>query len=111
MSLSSGKLFDVSGKIAVVTGGGSGLRTMMATALVKNGARVIIAFRKEKALKQVADTLNKAGPGKCEYVVADLSTKAGCDGLAADVKKRTDKIHILINNSGTYMILSYDQFQ
>jgi len=72
----------------------------MATALVQNGAKVIIASRKEKALKEVADNLNKHGSGTCEYVVADLSTKAGCDHLAAEVAKKTDKIHILVNNSG-----------
>ena len=72
----------------------------MATALVQNGAKIIIASRKEKALKEAADNLNKHGSGSCEYVVADLSSKAGCDQLAAEVAKKTDKVHILINNSG-----------
>jgi len=100
MSLAVPRLFDVKGKVAVVTGGGSGLGTMMATALAQNGAKVIIASRKEKALKEVADKLNGHSHGSCEYVVADLGTKAGCDFLASEVKKRTDKVHILINNSG-----------
>ena len=78
----------------------SAYSAVMATALVQNGAKVIIASRKEKALKEVADNLNKHGSGTCEYVVADLSTKAGCDHLAAEVAKKTDKIHILVNNSG-----------
>lgn len=73
---------------------------VMATALVQNGAKVIIASRKEKALKEVADNLNKHGSGTCDYVVADLSSKAGCDKLAAEVAKKTDKVHILVNNSG-----------
>lgn len=72
----------------------------MATALVQNGAKVFIASRKEKALKEVADNLNKHGSGTCSYIVADLSSKAGCDKLAAEVAKQTDKVHILINNSG-----------
>lgn len=47
----------------------------MATALVANGAHVYIASRKEKQLKEVADRLSKAGPGKCEYIIADLGSK------------------------------------
>lgn len=43
----------VIGKVALVTGGGSGLGSMMAAALVQNGARVYIASRKEKQLKEV----------------------------------------------------------
>jgi len=108
MSLAITDLFNVSGKVAVVTGGGSGLGTMMATALAQNGAHVIIASRKEKALKEVADKLNKDGPGKCNYVVADLSTKGGCEHLANEVKKLTDKVHILINNSGVTWGAPYD---
>ncbi|GAA5855562.1 hypothetical protein JCM5353_005943, partial [Sporobolomyces roseus] len=93
------KLFDVSGKIALITGGGSGLGEMMATSLVQNGARVIIASRKEKALKQVADKLTAQGPGRCEYIVADLGSAQGCKSLCEEVKKRTDKLDILVNNS------------
>ena len=62
-------LFSVKGKIAVVTGGGSGLGEMMATALVKNGARVLIASRKEPQLKEVSERLTKMGPGSCEYII------------------------------------------
>jgi NADP-dependent 3-hydroxy acid dehydrogenase YdfG len=43
----------LSGKIALVTGGGSGIGTMMAATLVQNGAKVYIASRKEKQLKEV----------------------------------------------------------
>ena len=85
---------------AVVTGGGSGIGTMISSAYVQNGAKVYIASRKEGQLKevgwpqplhslmpgmtglteiltstvnQVSEKLNKIGPGSCEYVVADLS--------------------------------------
>ncbi|KAK9894093.1 NAD(P)-binding protein [Cystobasidium minutum MCA 4210] len=109
MSLDISKLFDVKGKVAVITGGGSGLGTMMATALVQNGARVIIASRKEKQLKEVADKLTKEGPGSCEYIVANLGTKAACDQLGDEVKKRVDKIHILINNSGSTWGARYNE--
>lgn len=104
------KLFDVKGKICLVTGGGSGLGEMMATGLVQNGAHVIIASRKEAALKAVADRLTKEGPGSCEYIVANLGDKAGIDQLCQEVKRRTNKLHILVNNSGTTWGAHFNDF-
>ena len=60
---------------ALITGGGSGLGQMAATALVQNGAHVIIASRKEPQLKELSEALTKAGPGKCSYFIADVSSK------------------------------------
>ena len=51
--LSIPSLFNVQGQVAVVTGGGSGIGTMIATGLVQNGAKVYISSRKEKQLKEV----------------------------------------------------------
>ncbi|EEH03613.1 beta-ketoacyl reductase [Histoplasma capsulatum G186AR] len=93
-------LFSFNSHVALVTGGASGLGEMAAQGLVQNGARVIIASRKEEELKKCTDQLNKLGPGTCEYIVADLKDKAGCDHLAAEVKKRIDRLTVLVNNSG-----------
>lgn len=73
------------GKTAVITGGGSGLGEMMATALAQNGAHVIICSRKEPQLKEVAERLTKAGPGSVEYIIGNIGNKAGCDALVAEV--------------------------
>lgn len=98
--LSVSNLFSFNGHVALVTGGASGLGEMASQGLVQNGARVIIASRKEGELKKCVDRLNKLGPGRCEYIVADLKDKAGCDYLAAEVKKRTDRLTVLVNNTG-----------
>ncbi|KAI0319350.1 rhamnolipids biosynthesis 3-oxoacyl-reductase [Amylostereum chailletii] len=103
-------LFNVKGKVAVVTGGGSGIGTMIATAYVQNGAKVYIASRKEKQLKEAAEQLNKLGPGSCEYVVADLSSKAGCDKLVDTIKSKETKVNILVNNSGMSWGAPMDNF-
>lgn len=102
-------LFDVKGKVALVTGGGSGLGSMMAAALVQNGAKVYIASRKEKQLKEVTDALNKQGPGTCSYFVGDLSSKAGCDALSDAIKAKEEKLHILVNNSGASWGAPFDK--
>lgn len=108
--LSIPSLFDVKGKVAVVTGGGSGIGAMFAAAYVQNGATVYIASRKEKQLREVSEALNKRGPGKCHYVVADLSSKAGCDALGDAIKAKESKVHILVNNSGATWGAAYDNF-
>jgi NAD(P)-dependent dehydrogenase (short-subunit alcohol dehydrogenase family) len=91
-------LFDIAGKKAVVTGGGSGIGTMIATGFVEAGASVIIASRKEESLKEVSEEL--AQKGDCSYLVADLSTEDGCRSLGAAVAERWDALDILVNNAG-----------
>lgn len=98
--LSVSTLFSFKDYVALVTGGATGLGEMAAQGFVQNGARVIIASRKESELKSTADRLNKLGPGSCEYVVADLGNKAGCMHLCSEVKKKTDRLTVLLNNSG-----------
>ena len=83
-------LFDIAGKKAVVTGGGSGIGIMIATGFAEAGVSVIIASRKEDSLKVASEELAKAG--ECSYVVADLSTEEGCRGLgAANVRGRVQQ--------------------
>ncbi|KAJ3415411.1 hypothetical protein HDV05_005005 [Chytridiales sp. JEL 0842] len=93
-------LFNVSGKVALITGGGTGIGKMMASALVQNGAKVYIASRKIANVQKTADELTAMGPGTCIPLQADLLTRAQCEGLADEIKKRESKLHILVNNAG-----------
>lgn len=110
VDLSVAKLFNVQGKIALVSGGGSGIGFMIASSLVQNGAKVYIASRKEKQLQEAQKALNEKGPGRCEYIVADLSSKAGCDALCDSLKTRESKLHILVNNSGASWGAPWDNY-
>jgi NAD(P)-dependent dehydrogenase (short-subunit alcohol dehydrogenase family) len=92
------QLFSVSGKIALVTGGGRGIGLMMTKALVASGAKVYIASRKREVCEKVAAELG--GEDRCIGLGADLSTEAGVIGLADELKRREEKLHILVNNSG-----------
>jgi len=98
--LSVNSLFNVKGKIALVTGGGSGIGKMIAAGLAQNGAKVYIAARKEAQLKEATDELNKNVSGSVHYIVANVGSKSGCDALIAEIKKRETKLDILFNNSG-----------
>lgn len=93
-------LFSYKDHVVLVTGGATGLGEMAAQAFVQNGGKVIIASRKESELKKTSERLNKLGPGSCDYVVADLKDKAGCDDLVSKTKAKTDRLTVLINNSG-----------
>ncbi|KAF2875120.1 3-oxoacyl-reductase [Massariosphaeria phaeospora] len=99
-NLSVLSLFSFSSHIALITGGATGLGEMAAQAFVQNGARVIIASRKESELKTTCARLNALGPGKCEYVVADLKDRKGCEGLCKEVASRVERVTVLLNNSG-----------
>jgi NAD(P)-dependent dehydrogenase (short-subunit alcohol dehydrogenase family) len=91
-------LFDVSGKNALVTGGGRGIGLMIARGLVQAGVRVVIASRKAEDLEAAAAELRAFGD--CQAIPADLSTPEGAGVLAEAVRARFDALHILVNNSG-----------
>ncbi|KAF9557761.1 NAD(P)-binding protein [Agrocybe pediades] len=94
-------LFKVTGKIVLVTGGGSGIGKMIATGFAQNGAKVYIAARKESQLKEAVADINKVATGpKADYIVANVGSKAGCNALIAEFRKRENKLHVLVNNSG-----------
>ncbi len=95
-------LFSVEGKTALVTGGATGIGRMIATALVEGGARVIIVSRKAHACEEVAEQLNALNAsGSAESFGGDLASEEGINALSAEVASRTDRLDILVNNSGT----------
>lgn len=95
------ELFTVRGKVALVTGGASGIGLMIATALVQGGARVFIASRKVAHCEEAAARLNALGAeGSAEAFAGDVSSEEGVNALAAEVAGRTDRLNILVNNAG-----------
>jgi len=108
--LSISSLFNVKGKIALVSGGGSGIGEMIATGLVANGSKVYVVSRKEKQLKEVSERLTKQGPGSCRYIIGDLGSKAGCDAVIKQFREKESKLHILVNNSGSTWGAPWDDF-
>ncbi|HYN94552.1 MAG TPA: SDR family oxidoreductase [Pilimelia sp.] len=91
-------LFAVAGKTVLVTGGSRGIGLMIAEGFVAAGAHVIVSSRNADACRSVAARL--AVVGECEAIPADLSTTAGADALAAAVRARWARLHVLVNNAG-----------
>jgi len=106
-----GSLFGVSGKIALVTGGATGIGRMIATGLVHAGARVMIASRKGEDCIKVAEELNALGAaGSAVGFAGDVGTAEGVEALVEAVQARTDSLNILVNNAGVSWGAPYADF-
>ena len=92
-------LFGVAGKVIVVTGGGRGIGEMIAEGFVHAGARVYIASRDASTLTQTAERLSEFG--ECVALTADLGSVDGVHALAAEIARREQQVHVLVNNAGT----------
>jgi NAD(P)-dependent dehydrogenase (short-subunit alcohol dehydrogenase family) len=91
-------LFSIEGKVALVTGGSSGIGLMIARGYVEAGAKVYISSRKADVCEEVSKELSKHG--SCAAIPADLSSEAECVRLADELRSREDRCDILVNNAG-----------
>ncbi len=92
------RLFSLAGKTALVTGGSSGLGLIMAKGLLQNGARVIIASRKQEKCDVALSELEQYGD--CEAIAADVTLQADREKLFNGLKSKFGSLSILINNAG-----------
>jgi NAD(P)-dependent dehydrogenase (short-subunit alcohol dehydrogenase family) len=92
--------FDLSGKVAVVTGGGTGLGRGMAGGLAKAGALIVVAGRRQDVADRAAAEIRAAG-GKAEGVSLDVTRTQELPAFFEGVAKRQGGLDILLNNAGT----------
>lgn len=94
------KLFDLTGKTAVVSGGGRGIGKSIALALAEAGADVVVASRTEKELKETCKEIENLGR-KAFYQTLDVLNKEAIENFVQEVVDKTGKIDILVNAAGT----------
>jgi NAD(P)-dependent dehydrogenase (short-subunit alcohol dehydrogenase family) len=99
--MSSLDLFDLKGKVALVTGGSKGLGKAMAQGLADAGADVVISSRHEDELHRTLDEILKGKARRGLAVVADMNNRADVDRLAKRAIEQMGKVDILINNAGS----------
>jgi NAD(P)-dependent dehydrogenase (short-subunit alcohol dehydrogenase family) len=94
-------LFGLSAKTALVTGGASGIGAIVTETLAAAGARVLAVSRKADTCTALAEALSDKGlTGRCEGFHGDVASEESVAALAAEVARRTDRLHILVNNAG-----------
>ncbi|NML09327.1 SDR family oxidoreductase [Sphingobium sp. AR-3-1] len=103
-------LFSVLGRVALVTGGSSGIGRHIATGYASAGAKVYICARTEAKVLAAAQAISEATGGTCIGLTADLSTLAGIDALVAQVAAREGALHMLVNNAGTMADAPIDDY-
>jgi 2-deoxy-D-gluconate 3-dehydrogenase len=93
-------LFNLTGKVAVITGGNGGIGLGMAMGIASCGAAIVIAGRNEDKAATALATLRDAG-ATASFVAADVTKKADCGALIARAKADHGRVDILVNNAGT----------
>lgn len=95
-------MFDLTGKTALVTGGGTGLGYHMTRALVRSGATVLIAARREQVLREAAERLNAERPsaGRVQCHAVDLCDRVSISKLARHALESLGGVDIYVGNAG-----------
>ncbi len=92
-------LFDLTGKVALVTGASSGLGVEFAKALANQGANIALVARREEKLKEVQKEIEELGV-TCHYYVCDVMQTEQIKNAVEQVEKDFGRIDILVNNAG-----------
>jgi NAD(P)-dependent dehydrogenase (short-subunit alcohol dehydrogenase family) len=90
--------FDLSGKVAIVTGGGRGIGRAITLGLARSGASVVVAGRTQKEIEAVAEETKALG-AKAIAVVTDLTVNDQLENLVNVTLKEFGKVDILVNNA------------
>ena len=101
-------LFAITGKVALVTGGGRGIGRMIATGLLCAGARVYVASRRIDGSDPELAELHQIGD--LRVVRADIASPTACRDLIDRIGKDEPELHLLINNAGVTWGASLDDF-
>jgi 2-deoxy-D-gluconate 3-dehydrogenase len=94
------KMFDLTGRVALVTGGNGGIGLGMATGLAKAGATVMIAGRNGAKNEAAVAGLRALG-AKAESIAVDVTDPASITAMVEETAKRLGRLDILVNNAGT----------
>jgi len=93
-------MFDLSGKVAIVTGGNGGIGLGMARGLAGAGARVVIAARNVEKSRAAVDDLTARG-ASAEAIETDVTDEKSVAAMVETTLARCDRLDILVNNAGT----------
>ena len=93
-------MFDLTGRVAVVTGASRGIGEAIATAFARQGAEVVVSSRKQAACDEVASAIVAAG-GKAYAIACHIGDMDALTALFAGVQSRYGRLDVLVNNAAT----------
>ncbi len=96
----STKLFDLTGRVALITGASRGIGAATARLLAQQGAHVVISSRKQEDLDKVAAEINASG-GKATAIAAHQGESAALHRLMGEIEAGLGRLDILVNNAAT----------
>lgn len=102
-------LFDLSGRVALITGGSKGLGKAMARGFALAGADVVISSRNQEELQSALSEILEGTKQRGITVVSDLSRRGAAEALARTALEKMRRVDILVNNAGTNIPAPIDQ--
>lgn len=97
----------LAGKVALITGGGTGIGHAIAVAFAREGASVAVAGRRLEKVKEVAGALEKQGAAALA-LQCDVSNAKDADRTISETAKKFGKLNVLVNNAGTLSVSTVD---
>ena len=95
-------LFDLTGKVAIITGSSRGIGRAIAEAMADQGAKVVISSRKAEACEEAASAINqKHGEGTAIVVPANISSKEALQHLVDETRRQLGKVDVLVCNAAS----------
>jgi len=103
------QLFDLSGRTALITGGGRGLGKAMARGFAEAGANIMISSRTEAELRTAAAEIAEGLDVQVEWMATDMVERDQVDRLASETLARLGRVDILVNNAGSNIPQAIDE--
>lgn len=105
------ELFDLAGRVALVTGGSKGLGMAMARGLAEAGADIVINSRSSEEMDQAMSRILEGTGRRGHCVVADLFNRQDTIRLAAEAVETMGRVDIIVNNAGTNIVSPVDEIR
>jgi NAD(P)-dependent dehydrogenase (short-subunit alcohol dehydrogenase family) len=102
-------VFDLTGQVAIITGGGTGIGSATAHVLAEHGADVVLASRREENLEETAASIRQRGR-RAVVKKTDVRKLEDCQALIATAHEEFGRIDILVNNAGGSKAFSFDEW-